>query len=582
MGKYSSNFMGNYMASCAQHNPDGIFFVYGDQRYSWKDVNDRANQMANALIRLGVKKGDKVSFMFHNRVEFLVSNYGVQKAGAVPVPMNYRFTAREIEYQANHSDSVVFLFEDLWEEPVIQAKPKLANVRHFICKGSETPPGMLDFDSVLSSEKPEEPEVETGPDDVAVMIYTGGTTGFPKGVMLTYGAHIKMYRYLFAQLIPTLAGIEMKPEVKARIKDALPLTGIGFGLFLFSNSLTKRVMISGPMQNLINKVLEKFLSDPDMLKRNYSNMVSWMTPSMPYFHDASYQLLLLAAFSGNLTVISPPGIKFQPGHVLSMIEREKPAFIANVPTGWKMLVDYPEIDKYDLSSVVMCATGGGVCPGSLKKKILEHFTGSMVIDMFGQTEMTPITTFRIDADPDKVKDRSVGKAILESKIVDENGTEVKPGQIGEIMYRTETSMKGYYKDDEKTSEVIKDGWFTSGDLGYYDDEGEIRVVERKKECITSGGEKIFPQEVEEVIEEHPKVKNVCIIGVPDETWGSAVRAVVQLNEGEKVEPEEIIRFCREKLAGYKCPKTVVFTDSFPISPVGKILRQKVRDMYGNP
>jgi acyl-CoA synthetase (AMP-forming)/AMP-acid ligase II len=143
-------------------------------------------------------------------------------------------------------------------------------------------------------------------------------------------------------------------------------------------------------------------------------------------------------------------------------------------------------------------------------------------------------------------------------------------------------MKGYYKDEEKTSEAIEDGWFRSGDLGYIDESGEIRVIDRKKECINTGGEKVFPLEVEEVISTHPKVDTVCIIGVPDEEWGSRVRGVIQLKSGETATSEEIIDFCRGKLAGYKIPKTVVFVDNIPFSPAGKMLRQKVRDAYGAP
>ncbi len=580
MGRYSSNFIGNYMRSCVTHNPDTLFFAYGDRRYTWAQMNNEVNRLAQALLRLGVQKGDKVTFMFHNSPEFLVTNYAIQKVGGIPVPMNYRFTAREIGYQASHSDSTVFLFEDLWKEPVLEARADLKGIRHFIYKGKDTPGGMLDFDEVMSAEEPEEPEVETGPDDVAVMVYTGGTTGYPKGVMLTYGAHLKMYEFLFIQLIQRLAEVDMSSEMSARVQGALPIPMVGLQLAIYRNRLTKGLLKRPGMDRRVHQLFARILSDPDLLKRNYKNRVSWMTPSMPYFHDASYQIILLAAFAGNITMISPPGVKFQPEKILAAIEKEKPVFVANVPTGWKMLVDYPDINRFDLSSVVVCASGAGVCPASLKKKILTQFRGALVLDLFGQTEMTPITTFRIDIDPEKIKDRSIGQSILESKIVDDDGNEVGQGVIGEIVYRAETSMKGYYKEEDKTSEVIKDGWFYGGDLGYYDEEGEIKIVERKKECITSGGEKIFPQEVEEVIAEHPRVADVCVIGVPDETWGTAVRAVVRLKQGEKLDPDELIEFAKEKLAGYKCPKSVVFTESFPISPVGKILRAKVREIHG--
>jgi acyl-CoA synthetase (AMP-forming)/AMP-acid ligase II len=202
------------------------------------------------------------------------------------------------------------------------------------------------------------------------------------------------------------------------------------------------------------------------------------------------------------------------------------------------------------------------------------------MDAFGQTEMTPVTSFRLDADPDRIEDRSVGKAIVEAKVVDESGKDVAPGQIGEILYRSSTVMKGYYKDEENTHEVMADGWFKSGDLGYFDAAGEIRTVDRKKECINTGGEKVFPLEVEEIIRNHPKVEDVCVIGVPDPEWGSAIRAVVALKEGEAVEPSEIIGFCRGQMAGYKIPRSVVFVEELPRSPVGKMLRQQVRDLYG--
>jgi acyl-CoA synthetase (AMP-forming)/AMP-acid ligase II len=216
----------------------------------------------------------------------------------------------------------------------------------------------------------------------------------------------------------------------------------------------------------------------------------------------------------------------------------------------------------------------------LKKQIFELFPNAIILDAFGQTEMTPVTSFRIDADPEKIEDRSVGKAIVEAKIVDEAGKEVSPGETGEILYRSSTIMKGYYKDEEKTKEVMEDGWFRSGDLGYFDENGEIRTVDRKKECINTGGEKVFPLEVEEIIQKHPKVDAVCIIGVPDEEWGNSVRAVVQLIEGEQMDGQEITEFCRGEMAGYNIPRSVVFVDEIPYSPAGKMLRQQVRDLYG--
>ncbi|MFW6237550.1 MAG: class I adenylate-forming enzyme family protein, partial [Desulfosudaceae bacterium] len=238
------------------------------------------------------------------------------------------------------------------------------------------------------------------------------------------------------------------------------------------------------------------------------------------------------------------------------------------------------LDQYDVSSLLAAATGAGACPVDLKRKIFEKFPGVLLLDMFGQTEMTPITSFRIDTGPDSLKERSVGKSILDVRIVDEEGNDVPRGEVGEIMYKSGWIMKGYYKDEEQTAAVKKDGWFRGGDLGYLDEDGEVRIVDRKKECINSGGEKIFPLEVEEVLHNHPRIQDVCVIGVPDEEWGHTVRAVVQPIPGDLPDPEEIMAFCRGKLAGYKIPKSVVFVKELPLSPVGKVLRSKIREYYG--
>jgi acyl-CoA synthetase (AMP-forming)/AMP-acid ligase II len=305
-----------------------------------------------------------------------------------------------------------------------------------------------------------------------------------------------------------------------------------------------------------------------------------MYPSMPFFHDASYANIMMGALSGSLIIVLPDSVKFDPALVLGLVEKEQIFNMGNVPTGWKKLVSCPEAARFDLSSLRFATTGGGLCPVPLKKKILELFPNVMIIDAFGQTEMTPVTSFRVDVDPEKIQERSVGKSIVEVRVVDEDGQVLPRGEIGEILYRSSTVMKGYYKDEEKTREVMEDGWFRSGDMGSLDERGEIRVVDRKKECINTGGEKVFPLEVEEVIGQHPRVLESCSIGVPDEEWGHTIRAVVQPERGETLEERDVRDFCRGKLAGYKIPRTVVFVDELPFSPAGKLLRQKVRDLYG--
>jgi acyl-CoA synthetase (AMP-forming)/AMP-acid ligase II len=255
-----------------------------------------------------------------------------------------------------------------------------------------------------------------------------------------------------------------------------------------------------------------------------------------------------------------------------------------VPTQWKKVLDYPDLQKFNRKSVLVAMTGSGVNPAQQKKRILKEFPNSLAADVFGQTEMTPDTSIRLDASEESLKDRCVGKPLagVEIRIVDEKGKEVAPGVAGEILYRSGTIMKGYYGDREKTAEVIKDGWFHSGDLGYLDKDGEIIVVDRMKETISTGGEKVYPHEVEEILESHPKVEHACVIGVPDETWGSTVRAIIVPYEGEQLTQGEIIEWCRDKMTGFKRPKTVVFAEELPLSPVGKVMRAQVKEKYGSP
>jgi len=306
--------------------------------------------------------------------------------------------------------------------------------------------------------------------------------------------------------------------------------------------------------------------------------------NMPLFHMANYQLLIMGPMVGTIHFLLREGIHFDPKEVLQTIEDEKPMILLLVPTQWKIVIEYPEIEKYDRSSVLVAMTGAGATPAERKKQILEKFPNSLVVDVFGQTEMTPDTTIRIDASSETIKNRSVGRPLsgIEMRVVDENGEVVPPGVTGEIVYRSGTIMKGYYGESEKTAQVIKDGWFHSGDLGYIDAEGELIVVDRKAECINTGAEKVFPNEVEEILSQHEKIDSVCVIGVPDETWGNVVRAVVVLRPGKTATEEEIIAWCKDKMTGFKRPKSVMITESFPLSPVGKVLRSKVREIYGAP
>jgi acyl-CoA synthetase (AMP-forming)/AMP-acid ligase II len=580
MGKYSPNVMANSFISCATHNPGGEVVVYGNRRITWAEHRRRVFQMADALVRIGVKKNDKVAFMFHNSPEFIETNWAIQAAGAIPAPMNYRFVPKEVAYQANHSDAHVLIYDSLWAEAVEPAATSMPRVAHFICKGESGLVGAIEYEAFLGSGNDRDPHVATDWPDIAVIIYTGGTTGFPKGVMLTYGAHVELFAALFAQAIVRALTMALSVQQHRSMMEFFPIpAGRLLGPVLRTSLVKKLLRQPGTLAFLRKKIFAMF-SDPDVAKKGYSKPKRAMFPSMPFFHDASYANLVMGSLAGNICFVLPESISFDPAMVLELVQRERITNMANVPTGWQKLVSFPGANKYDLGSLQIAITGGGTCSAKLKKQILTLFPNCVVMDAFGQTEMTPVTSFRLDADPDRIEDRSVGKAIVEARVVDDNGNDVAPGQMGEILYRSSTVMKGYYKDEEKTHEVMAGGWFRSGDLGYFDAAGEIRTVDRKKECINTGGEKVFPLEVEEIIRNHPKVEDVCVIGIPDPEWGNSIRAVVALKNGQAAEGSEIVDFCRGQMAGYKIPRSVVFVPELPRSPVGKMLRQQVRDCYG--
>jgi acyl-CoA synthetase (AMP-forming)/AMP-acid ligase II len=573
MGRYSPNFIGNYLIGCARNNGDGEVVIHGERRVRWRTLVERSCQLAHALGAIGIGRGDKVALVFHNTPEFIEANFAAQLLGAIPVPVNYRFTAAELTYQVGHCDARVLLYDPRWSEAVEAALPELPAVETAI----------NNYETLLEGQPAEDPRVSTSADDVAVIIYTGGTTGFPKGVMLTYGAHLRMYTDLLAGILSRGARLRLTREQEEGVAATFPLPGIKQMLPVLRTRPAKAFFGHPALLSVLKAGLSLMLTRPEIARLGYGYTINYMTPSLPFFHDASYQLLLLGPIVGNMCFILPEGHSLDVPAVLETIQRERPSFMANVPAGWKKLIAHPELSRYDLSSLRVGATGAGICPVELKREIMARLPGLIIIDMFGQTEMTPLTSFRIDADPSTLKERSVGGAIVQLRVVDEAGRNLPRGAVGEICYRSETQMKGYYKDHAATAAATTpDGWFRSGDLGYLDEEGEVRIVDRKSECINTGGEKVYPLEVEERLGRHAAVEQCCVIGVADDTWGHAVRAIVQLRPGASATADDLTDFARAELAGYKVPRSVVFVDELPLSPVGKILRAKIRQLHGAP
>jgi fatty-acyl-CoA synthase len=571
---------GELLADMARYNPKGIAITCGAKKIRWRDLNFRVNRLANALTSLGIIKGDHVSMIFHDCPEFIETNYALQKIGAVPIPMNFRFVAKEIAYQVNHSESKLVIFEDLFSQEVLKARKDMPGVKQYIGlkrNGSKKLFVLIDYENLIAHHDATEPSPCTTDDDICTICYTGGTTGLPKGVVLTYSNFWNLSESLFGDLIGRLASDE-KVNFGRIISRLFPVPGTESVL----NKIMTYPKIRSQISSSIPKILPRLSGTPvgPLLGRITGGISMFL--NMPLFHMANYQILIIGPMSGLVHYILREGIHFDPKEVLETIERERPLVTICVPTQWKMILDYPEIKSFDTSSVLVAMTGAGVNPAERKKQILKTFPNSLVVDIFGQTEMTPDTTIRIDADEEGIKNKSVGKPLagIEMRIVDERGVDLPPGQTGEILYRSATVMKEYYGDPEKTAQVIRDGWFYSGDLGYIDKDGELIVVDRKGECISTGGEKVFPYEIEEILLQNEKVDSVCVIGVPDDTWGHSVRAVIVLKNGHDASEDEVIAWCKDRMTGFKRPKSVVFTEILPLSPVDKVLRSKVKELYG--
>ncbi len=673
MAKFKQSPFVESVAIRAKYFPKNIWAViFGEEKINWYDLYDRIKRLANAMKdKARVKKGDKVAFIFHNSPQFLEINFAAQMLGAIPVPVNYRYVPAEYEYTINDCDAAVVLCEDSVVDVIAETKPKLTKVRLFAADVENPPSGFLKYSDLIKYQKNKEIKIKCGDDDVGVIIYTGGTTGRSKGVMLTnrnlltnqeailrsfltelpafdpkneklsnsqgelkYLKAFDLFNSFFEgyfikkpkdnlsvimkghDVVPDLSlvfafkegqlkimhGLAEKKDAKLRIRinfkenfktllNMLPLAYSGKGRrkamikavgWMLSRRFTVNVRLFR-LSNLIGSLMKKS-SKSDSTDRTQEFLSLLIVP--PMFHLAAYAFFLtFSTYVGGMCVLSKER-SFSPEDVLKNIDHHKPKWILQVPTMYRDIIDYIRKNPnhgYNLKSIRLCLSSASLLKAEEKKDILTLFPNSIVVDAFGQTEMAAISALKIDVDPACVKQGSVGKMGIgiEVKIVKDDGTpSIKDEEIGEIYYRSKTVMKGYYGDAEKTAKTIdKDGWLHSGDLGYLKN-GELFTVDRKGECINSGGEKVFPIEIEEVLHEHPAIREVCIIGVPDEKWGNSVRAIVVLKEDQSCKEKDIIDWCQGKMAGYKKPRSVIFLDKLPINPVGKVMRGEIKKKYG--
>jgi acyl-CoA synthetase (AMP-forming)/AMP-acid ligase II len=512
--------LGETIVRNVRKSPDKEALVYGKTRLTYKQFNARINRSAHALLDIGIKKGSKVAILAFNCNQFLEAYYALGKIGGVAVPLNFRLHPEELTYMANHSDAEAFIVGEAFVGDVKGMKKDLPKVRKYIAIADKPVKGMLNYENWISKFPDDEPLVLIDEDDPLFIMYTAGTTGRPKGAVITHKNEVVMWM-------------------------------LG-GWYVFAEP------------NLFN---------------NYKlrDFKSFAVP--PIFHLAAFGFCQFNFFGGT-TVVLPKEV-FDPAEVMRTIEEEKINAIVMIPAMANFLFLLPDLDKYDTSSLQIWLSGGAILPTETRRLIQQYFPSVRLIDLFGQTEMSPLVTGLLTSES-KGRETSVGRVLpfIEMRIVDDNDNDVPVGTIGEAIYRGPTVMKEYYKDPKATAEAMRGGWFHSGDLVRRDADGYIYVVERKKDMIISGGENIYPAEIEEVLYQHPKILECAVIGAFDEKWGESVKAVVVCKPGEQLSEQEVIDYCKNHLASYKKPRSVDFVDSLPHSAIGKVLKRVLREQYG--
>jgi acyl-CoA synthetase (AMP-forming)/AMP-acid ligase II len=494
-----------------QQTPDAAHSVYRDRVLSHRQVRDRVARIAAGLRARGVRTDSRVGLLSLNTDTFFHACLAIAWADAIVVPLNTRWSVKEISYALNEADVEVLFLDDPFLGLAGQLRDSVPALRELIALGDQAPPdGLTPLARLLAADPIEDAHRQGA--ELAGIFYTGGTTGLPKGVMLSH-------RSIFVSALGSVTALARAPH--------------GGGNLLVA----------------------------------------------PAFHLAGFAIWVQGMLL-RMTTVPLPG--FDPVGVLKAIEDHGIKQTLLVPTMIQMLVDHPEAQRYDLSSLESLVYGASPISEAVLDRARKVFASAAFTQAYGMTELSPTTTILTDEDHnDPGLRRSAGRAAPYAlvKIVDPDDHEVPRGTVGEVVAAGEHVMLGYWKQPGATAEAIRSGWMHTGDGGYMDERGYVYVVDRIKDMIISGGENVYSIEVENVVAKHPAVAQVAVIGVPDETWGERVHAVVTLAPGSALDLDELRDFCKQEIAGYKAPRSLEIVEQLPMSGAGKILKRTLRAQY---
>ncbi len=508
-GRIGRIALGDIIARAARTFGEEIALVDDERRVSYRELDEESDRFARFLLAQGLQRGDRVAMVCVNSFRFVIAMFGIHKAGLVWVPINTMLAPGDIAYVAEHAEAKLAVMDAaFYANAALRTALEAVVPRIVVVPFGDEPVrrGVLDFDAVRAAQPAGEVDVEIGERDLALIMYTSGTTGRPKGVMHT---HLSV----FTAALSNLADLPM------RRGEATPLL-------------------------------------------------------LPMFHCATHAIMMTGMLVGARGIIFRA---FDPVRMMTAFERERVTFAFLLPAMWSAILDHPERPKYDLSALRLGLYAMAPISEPVRRRLIAEICPNFQLSS-GQTEMYPATVvFRPDEQLKRFGNYwGASTPVNETAIMDDDGHLLGRGEVGEIVHRGPNVMEGYFKDPEATAAARRFGWHHTGDLGMFDQDGQLLFVDRKKDMIKSGGENVASVKVEAVLLAHPAVASAGVVGVPHDHWGEAVVGFVALKPGASATEDEIVAHCRERLARFETPKALRILDRLPMTATGKVQKHELR------